>query len=117
MANINPGPSRRTFLARLGQAGGASAVYHAMTAMGLLATVPAYAGPPKLAPQSGRGARVVILGAGIAGLVSALELGKAGEATVGGRHGERFRILGRWRELTTAASDKMLRKRPRSAIA
>lgn len=78
MANINPGPSRRTFLARLGQAGGASAVYHAMTAMGLLATVPAYAGPPKLAPQSGRGARVVILGAGIAGLVSALELGKAG---------------------------------------
>jgi len=71
-------PSRRHFLTRLGHAGGATAVYHAMTAMGLLATVPAYAGPPQLAPKSGNGTRVVILGAGIAGLVSALELGKAG---------------------------------------
>ena len=78
MAKTIQGPSRRQFLAQLGQAGGATAVYHAMTAMGLLATVPAYAGPPKLAPQSGNGTRVVILGAGIAGLVSALELGKAG---------------------------------------
>jgi monoamine oxidase len=78
MALHNQGPSRRTFLNQLGRAGGATAVYHAMTAMGLLATVPAYAGPPQLQPQSGNGVRVVILGAGIAGLVSALELGKAG---------------------------------------
>ncbi len=74
----NQGPTRRHFLAQLGRAGGSTAVYHAMTAMGLLATVPAYAGPPKLAPKSGNGVRVVILGAGIAGLVSALEPGKAG---------------------------------------
>ncbi len=80
MAEHNTGPSRRRFLAQLGQAGGATAVYHAMTAMGLLATVPAYAGPPQLGPSSGNGVRVVILGAGIAGLVSALELRKAGYA-------------------------------------
>src|SRR6185369_16835114 len=79
----NQGPTRRHFLTQLGRAGGATAVYHAMTAMGLLATVPAYAGPPKLAPKSGNGVRVVILGAGIAGLVSGLELSKAGyEVTV-----------------------------------
>jgi monoamine oxidase len=70
--------SRRHFLDDIGRAGGAIAVYHAMTALGLLASVPAYAGPPALAPDSGRGVRVVILGAGIAGLVSALELRKAG---------------------------------------
>lgn len=78
MADSETGPSRRDFLTRLGQAGGATAVYHAMTALGLLATVPAYAGPPQLVRKSGNGVRVVILGAGIAGLVSALELGKAG---------------------------------------
>jgi len=78
MATHDHGPTRRHFLTQLGHAGGATAVYHAMTAMGLLATVPAYAGPPKLVPKSGNGVRVVILGAGIAGLVSALELGRAG---------------------------------------
>lgn len=78
MALRNQGPSRRAFLSQLGRAGGATAVYHAMTAMGLLAMVPAYAGPPQLQAKSGNGVRVVILGAGIAGLVSALELGKAG---------------------------------------
>jgi monoamine oxidase len=70
--------SRRRFLDDVGRGGGAIAVYHAMSALGLLASVPAYAGPPALAPGSGRGRRVVILGAGIAGLVSALELRKAG---------------------------------------
>jgi monoamine oxidase len=71
-------PTRRSFLDQLGRAGGAVAVYHAMTAMGLLATVPAYAGPPVLGQRGGKGARVVILGAGIAGLVAAHELRKAG---------------------------------------
>lgn len=75
--------SRRAFLERLGEVGGSVAVYHAMTAMGLLASVPAYAGPPELPQRSGHGARVLILGAGIAGLVAAHELGKAGyEVTV-----------------------------------
>jgi monoamine oxidase len=70
--------TRRGFLEGIGRAGGAAAVYHAMTAMGLLASVPAYAGPPELPAGSGQGARVAILGAGIAGLVAAHELRKAG---------------------------------------
>ncbi len=74
------GVSRRSFLEGLGQVGGAAAVYHAMTAMGLLATVPAYAGPPALGRHTGKGARVLVLGGGIAGLVAAHELGKAGYA-------------------------------------
>jgi monoamine oxidase len=78
MNEAEHGFSRRRFLEGLGQAGGAVAVYHAMTAMGLLASVPAYAGPPELPPRSGRGVRVAILGAGIAGLVAAHELRKAG---------------------------------------
>ncbi len=69
--------TRRNFINLVGKAGGYTAVYNTMAAMGLL-PVPAYAGPPQLAPDSGRGVRVVILGAGIAGLTAAYELGKAG---------------------------------------
>jgi monoamine oxidase len=47
-----------------------------MAAMGLLAVPSAYAGPPALPP--GRGRQVVIVGAGIAGVVLAYELRKAG---------------------------------------
>jgi monoamine oxidase len=73
------GLSRRLFLQRVGQAGGAAAVYHTMAALGLIAvSTPAYAGPPQLVPDSGKGIRVIVLGAGIAGLVSAFELTKAG---------------------------------------
>jgi len=74
------GFSRRSFLERLGQAGGAAAVQQVMTALGLLASVPAYAGPPELPRRSGAGPRVLILGAGIAGLVAAYELRAAGYA-------------------------------------
>ena len=49
-----------------------------MTGMGLLAAPRAYAGPPQLPAGSGKGVKVAILGAGIAGLVSAYELRKAG---------------------------------------
>jgi len=38
----------------------------------------AWAGTPQLPPGSGKGAKVVILGAGVAGLSAAYELGKAG---------------------------------------
>jgi hypothetical protein len=68
--------SRHGFLNLVGKAGGVSAVYQTMAAMGLLSVPAAYAGPPSLPP--GNGTRVVILGAGIAGMVAALELGKAG---------------------------------------
>ena len=61
------GLTRRGFLERLGAAGGYSAVYLGMEAMGLLNVPPASAEPFALPPQSGRGRKVVILGAGIAG--------------------------------------------------
>ena len=69
------GFTRRRFLARLATAGGASLAYEAMTGLGLLAT-------PAQTPfgLSGRvsGVRVVILGAGLAGMTVAYELGKVG---------------------------------------
>ena len=70
--------SRRGLIHLVGKAGGVAAAYHTMAAMGLLAVPSAYAGPPKL--PSGRGRRVVIVGAGIAGMVLAYELRAAGYA-------------------------------------
>jgi monoamine oxidase len=67
--------SRRSLIHLVGKAGGLAAAYHTMAAMGLLAVPAAYAGPPELPP--GRGRRVVIVGAGIAGMVLAYELRKA----------------------------------------
>lgn len=68
--------SRRTVLGRIGMAGGAGAAFAAMDALGMAgATTEAFAAPP---PGSGNGTSVVVLGAGIAGLVSAYELEKAG---------------------------------------
>src|SRR4051812_20402776 len=73
------GISRRRFLNLVGVAGGATAVYHSMDGLGLLGrTAEAYGGPPRLEGQGGVGKRVVILGAGLAGLTAAYELGKAG---------------------------------------
>jgi monoamine oxidase len=74
------GASRREFIHRLGALGGFAAAYTAMRQMGLLGPEVAYAGPPDLAAGSGTGTRVVILGAGVAGLSAAWELGKAGYA-------------------------------------
>ena len=72
------GVTRRDFLERLGAIGGYSAVYLGMEAMGLLNVPPAAAASFELPRAPGRGRRIVILGAGIAGLVSAWELGRAG---------------------------------------
>ncbi|AHM05089.1 Tryptophan 2-monooxygenase [Roseibacterium elongatum DSM 19469] len=68
--------SRRDLLQLIGMAGGASAMMGAMTAMGHALPSP-YDGPPDLqgAPQ---GARVLILGAGLAGMTAAYELRNAG---------------------------------------
>lgn len=77
------GISRRAFLERVGKAGGYGAMFVTMQGLGLLAAPKAYAGPPQLPAGSGRGIRVAVLGAGIAGLVGAYELRKAGyEVTV-----------------------------------
>jgi monoamine oxidase len=72
--------TRRSFLNFVGRAAGASALYETMSAMGLVHVPIAYAGPPDLAPGSGSGRRVVVLGAGIAGLVAAYELTRANYA-------------------------------------
>ena len=70
--------TRRALLERLGAAGGVSAVYLGMEAMGLLNAPPAAAQPFELGPAPGRAKSVVVLGAGIAGLVAAYELRRAG---------------------------------------
>ena len=74
----SPKWTRRGFLEAVGRAGGAAAVYETMVAMGMIRVPAAFAGPPNLSPTHGAGKRVVILGAGIAGLTAAYELNKAG---------------------------------------
>src|ERR1700694_645489 len=89
--------SRRRFLEGVGRAGGASAVYRAMTAMGLIPapdTIDGSTGPIALPHGSGQNKSVLILGAGIAGLAAAYELTHAGfkchvleaQARAGGRN-------------------------------
>src|SRR5262249_4717031 len=68
--------SRRRLLAMIGTVGGSSAMYQAMTALGLAAES-TYNGPIRLEGDP-KGASVLILGAGVAGLVAALELHKIG---------------------------------------
>ncbi len=68
--------SRRALIHLVGRVGGVGAAYRTMAAMGLLPIPVAYAGPPAL--PLGNGARVLVLGAGIAGMVLAWELGRAG---------------------------------------
>src|SRR5882757_5960207 len=76
------GFTRRAFIQRMAQIGGYSAAFSSMRALGLMPA--AGASPlPQLTSSFGKGKKVVILGAGIAGLVAAYELRKAGfECTV-----------------------------------
>ena len=69
--------TRRTLLERIGLAGGLGATFSAMQAIGLMSVARAQ-GMPALPPTLGRGRRVIVLGAGIAGLVAAYELEQAG---------------------------------------
>src|ERR1700742_947229 len=71
------GCSRREFLMGVGRAGGYVAAFVVMKLLGFLSVPEAYA-QSALKPVPGRGTRVVILGGGIAGHVSAYELGKVG---------------------------------------
>src|SRR5919107_249957 len=70
--------TRRALLEQVGRAGGIGAAYMAMETLGLAIPTPAAAEAFQLPPSSGNGRSVVILGAGIAGLVSAYELKRAG---------------------------------------
>jgi len=65
MSAVHTGWTRRRFLQMVGLAGGSSALYDTMTAMGLINIPDAWAGPPQLSQGSGAGQKVVILGAGI----------------------------------------------------
>ncbi len=67
---------RRDLLALIGTISGSAAMYHAMTALGFAADS-GYRGPIKLDGDP-KGASVLILGAGLAGMTAALELRKAG---------------------------------------
>ncbi len=78
MRAVHNGWTRRRFLQMVGLAGGSSALYDTMTAMGLITVPEAWAGPPQLPRGSGAGTKVLILGAGIGGLTAAYELMRAG---------------------------------------
>ena len=68
--------TRRAWLSRIGKVAGAAAMYRAMTQLGY-AQESTYRGPIKL-EGAPKGTSVLILGAGMAGLVAAYELRKAG---------------------------------------
>jgi len=71
--------TRRQFLNMVGAAGGSAAVYQASVALGLIPAVAAADTPRAELLNVGRNGRsVVVLGAGISGLVSAYELERAG---------------------------------------
>src|SRR3982074_1408080 len=69
--------TRREFLRKVAQAGGYPPTYPTRRAMGLLGPA-AVAEPLALEPGTRHGTKVVVLGAGMAGLSAAYELGKAG---------------------------------------
>jgi monoamine oxidase len=72
----SPPPSRRDLLTLIGAAAGSAAMYQAMTSLGFAAGSP-YRGPLKLEGDP-KGASVIILGAGLAGMTAAFELDRAG---------------------------------------
>ena len=73
-ANLNL--RRRDLLSMIGEAAGGAVMYQAMTSLGVAAESP-YRGPIELEGDP-RGASVVVLGAGLAGMTAALELRQAG---------------------------------------
>jgi monoamine oxidase len=70
--------TRRDFLMRVGQAGGYSAAFATMQSLGLMPMLASAASEVGLPADAGKGVKVAVLGGGIAGLVSAYELRKAG---------------------------------------
>ena len=70
--------TRRNFLTQVGRAGGFGAAYTIMQSLGLLPIPASRASVVHLPQTLGKGKSVVILGAGISGMVAAWELSKAG---------------------------------------
>ena len=71
-----PALTRRNLLAMVGKAGGGAAMYQAMSTLGFAAES-TYSGPIAL-EGAPKGKTVLVLGAGVAGLVAAFELRRAG---------------------------------------
>lgn len=105
MAHHETLATRRQFLSRVGIAAGTGALYQAMTSLGHAAGTD-FVGPPQLS-EAKPGTRVLILGAGLAGMLAAYELRKAGyhvsileyQNRAGGRNltlhsGDRFEEMG-----------------------
>src|SRR5438270_1722266 len=76
MQNEPAAVRRRDLLALIGTIAGSAAMYHAMTSLGFASESP-YQGPIKLEGDP-KGASVLVLGAGLAGMTAALELRNAG---------------------------------------
>ncbi len=76
MHDRHPAPSRRSLLGMIGAVAGSAAMYHAMTELGY-AEGSTFTGPIKLSPPPAD-TSVLILGAGVAGMVAAMELRDAG---------------------------------------
>ncbi len=74
--------SRREFLIRVGQAGGYNAAFATMQALGLMPMKGSQVEPIHAEAGVGKGVKVVVLGGGIGGLVSAYELKKLGYEVV-----------------------------------
>jgi monoamine oxidase len=72
------GVSRRDFLMRVGQVGGFSATFATMQALGLMPMQASAALPIAAAGDVGKGVKLVVLGGGIGGLVTAYEAKKLG---------------------------------------
>jgi monoamine oxidase len=70
--------TRRSFLERIGQTGGGVAVHGAMRSLGLAGSPASHSFWPAPAERAPTGTRVIVLGAGIAGLTAAYELQKLG---------------------------------------
>jgi monoamine oxidase len=76
MQNERATVTRRDLLSLIGAVSGSAAMYHAMTSLGF-ASDSGYKGPIRLDGDP-KGASVLVLGAGLAGMAAALELRKAG---------------------------------------
>ncbi|MGO4209656.1 flavin monoamine oxidase family protein [Terriglobus sp. 2YAB30_2] len=72
------GITRRDFLTRVGQAGGFSAAVVTMQALGLMPMKEVEAEQVKATTGAGKGVSIVVLGGGVAGLVTAYEARKLG---------------------------------------
>src|SRR5690349_15968947 len=72
----HPQPRRRQLFEMIGAVAGGAVLYEAMTSLGYAQESP-HRGSPQLSGDV-RGASVLVLGAGLAGMVAAIELRKAG---------------------------------------